>query len=166
MAGFAGVFAAEVKLPAKGNRYDPPDLRLGAASAAVDRGEALPNVSDGFRGAAPDIGASELGAELPHYGIRPEGKEAEIDGRIGAGAAKKAPEVGRSGAPEKAGGAKPSAGGDEAKVDPKAAQLFRAARQAERSGMKALAGTLYERLVKEFPGSPLAEEAKKKLGED
>jgi len=47
--------------------------------------------------------------------------------------------------------------------DPKAAALFRAARGAERSGMKVLARTLYSRLVDEHPDSPLAAEAKKRL---
>ena len=47
------------------------DLRLGAGSPAIDKGEVLPNINDGFHGAAPDIGAFELGAPLPHYGPRP-----------------------------------------------------------------------------------------------
>jgi hypothetical protein len=55
------------------SRIYPPgsfDLRLKRGSAAIDAGWILPNVSDGHRGAAPDIGAYELGAELPHYGPR------------------------------------------------------------------------------------------------
>jgi len=47
--------------------------------------------------------------------------------------------------------------------DAKAAKLYRSARAAERAGMKALARTLYERLVKEFPDDPLAEKARAKL---
>jgi hypothetical protein len=43
-------------------------LRLG--SAAIDRGIPLPNVTDGFAGRAPDLGALELGAPPPHYGPR------------------------------------------------------------------------------------------------
>ncbi len=46
------------------------DFRLKAGSAAVDRGVAVPNVTDGFAGAAPDLGALELGQPLPHYGPR------------------------------------------------------------------------------------------------
>jgi hypothetical protein len=46
------------------------DLRLKRGSAAVDKGRVLPNVTDGYTGAAPDIGAYELGGELPHYGPR------------------------------------------------------------------------------------------------
>jgi len=50
------------------------DLRLKAGSAAIDAGEVLPGINDGFSGKAPDLGAYELGAELPHYGPRPEKK--------------------------------------------------------------------------------------------
>ena len=39
-------------------------------SAAVDRGIALPTVTDGFAGSAPDLGALEVGKPLPHYGPR------------------------------------------------------------------------------------------------
>ena len=37
------------------------DFRLKPASAAVDRGVVLPNVTDGFSGRAPDLGALEVG---------------------------------------------------------------------------------------------------------
>jgi hypothetical protein len=47
------------------------DFRLRPGSAAVDRGTALPTVTDGFQGRAPDLGALELGAPLPVYGPRP-----------------------------------------------------------------------------------------------
>ena len=47
------------------------DFRLKPGSAAVDRGVILPNVTDGFSGAAPDLGAIELGQAPPHYGPRP-----------------------------------------------------------------------------------------------
>ena len=46
------------------------DLRLKPGSAAIDKGKVLPNITDGFTGSAPDIGAYELGGELPHYGPR------------------------------------------------------------------------------------------------
>jgi hypothetical protein len=49
---------------------DDYDLRLKSGSSAIDKGKLLPNVTDGFSGAAPDIGAYEQGAELPHYGPR------------------------------------------------------------------------------------------------
>ena len=47
------------------------DFALEPGSAAVDRGVALPNVTDGFSGAAPDLGALEIGKPAPVYGPRP-----------------------------------------------------------------------------------------------
>jgi hypothetical protein len=47
------------------------DLRLREGSAAVDGGVILPNITDGFTGKAPDLGAYEFGKDLPHYGPRP-----------------------------------------------------------------------------------------------
>ena len=47
------------------------DFRLRPGSAAVDRGVALPNVTDGFTGQAPDLGALEVGRPAPIYGPRP-----------------------------------------------------------------------------------------------
>jgi hypothetical protein len=47
------------------------DFRLKPGSAAIDRGVTLPNVTDGFSGQAPDLGALEAGQPLPHYGPRP-----------------------------------------------------------------------------------------------
>ena len=52
-------------------RADEFDFRLKPGSAPVDRGVALPTVTDGFSGRAPDIGALEVGQPLPHYGPRP-----------------------------------------------------------------------------------------------
>ena len=46
------------------------DFRLKPGSTAVDRGKTLPNVTDGFGGAAPDLGAIEVGQTPPHYGPR------------------------------------------------------------------------------------------------
>lgn len=73
-------FAAPVAFP------DPPvparehpDLRLAPGSAVVDAGMILPNLNDGFAGKAPDIGAYELGQELPHYGPRPDGVDEETE---------------------------------------------------------------------------------------
>jgi hypothetical protein len=66
-----GVFAAAVAYPAAPfPALGVPDLRLKAGSAAVDVGEVLPNINDGFGGKAPDLGAYELGAALPAYGPR------------------------------------------------------------------------------------------------
>jgi hypothetical protein len=47
------------------------DFRLKPGSAAVDRAVILPNITDGFIGRAPDLGALELGQSPPHYGPRP-----------------------------------------------------------------------------------------------
>jgi hypothetical protein len=47
------------------------DFRLKPGSAAVDHGVILFNVTDGFAGQAPDLGALELGQAPPHYGPRP-----------------------------------------------------------------------------------------------
>jgi hypothetical protein len=55
------------------------DFRLKPASAAVDRGVVLPNVTGTFAGQAPDLGALEVGAAPPHYGPRPV--EASQSGR-------------------------------------------------------------------------------------
>jgi hypothetical protein len=52
-------------------RAEDLDFRLKSASAAVDKGTPLPSVTDGFAGRAPDLGALEVGAALPHYGPRP-----------------------------------------------------------------------------------------------
>lgn len=48
------------------------DLRLKADSAAVDAGTPIPQITDGFKGAAPDLGAVEAGDEMPAYGPRPK----------------------------------------------------------------------------------------------
>ncbi len=53
------------------------DFRIKAGSAAVDAGMVLPNVNEGFAGEAPDLGARELGAPLPHYGPRRRENEHE-----------------------------------------------------------------------------------------
>ena len=46
----------------------PPSLTLATDSAALDVGEELPNVNDGFGAAGPDLGAYELGQAVPEYG--------------------------------------------------------------------------------------------------
>jgi hypothetical protein len=52
--------------------YDAKDLdfRLKPGAAAVDRGAVIPNVTDGYSGNAPDLGALEWGQPMPHYGPR------------------------------------------------------------------------------------------------
>ena len=52
--------------------YHAMDLtfRLKPGGKAVDAGEPIPTVNDGFAGAAPDLGALEVGQPEPHYGPR------------------------------------------------------------------------------------------------
>jgi hypothetical protein len=70
------IFAAQVAFPNPAlDKWPVPDLRLKAGSAAVDAGVVLPNVNDNYTGKAPDLGAYELGQDLPHYGPRPEGMD-------------------------------------------------------------------------------------------
>jgi len=45
-------------------------LDLKSGCGAIDAGVVLPNINDGYLGNAPDIGAYEFGAALPHYGPR------------------------------------------------------------------------------------------------
>ena len=52
-------------------RAEDFDFSLKPGAAAVDRGTTLANVTDGFTGAAPDLGALEFGQAPPHYGPRP-----------------------------------------------------------------------------------------------
>lgn len=50
------------------------DFTLNPNGNAVDKGVVLPNVNDGYNGAAPDLGAIEAGDEPPLYGARGSGK--------------------------------------------------------------------------------------------
>jgi hypothetical protein len=71
----ATAFASGLQPPANADtQYDSAttDMRLKKDSAAIDVGEILPGFNDGFCGAAPDLGAYELGDSLPHYGPRDE----------------------------------------------------------------------------------------------
>lgn len=52
-------------------RAEDSDFRLKPGSAAVDKGTPLPNITDGFAGRSPDLGALEVGTVAPHYGPRP-----------------------------------------------------------------------------------------------
>lgn len=52
-------------------KADDLDFHLKPGSAAADRGIVLPNVTDGFAGRAPDLGALEAGQPMPVYGPRP-----------------------------------------------------------------------------------------------
>ena len=46
------------------------DFRLKVGSVPIDKGVSLPGVTDGFTGAAPDLGALESGQALPQWGPR------------------------------------------------------------------------------------------------
>lgn len=52
-------------------KAEDSDFRLKPGSVAVDKGAVLPNVTDGFSGNAPDLGALEVGVAVPRYGPRP-----------------------------------------------------------------------------------------------
>jgi hypothetical protein len=56
--------------------YKPEEFDFGlkAGSAAVDRGIAMPNVTEGFTGRAPDLGALERDRPVPQAGPRPESR--------------------------------------------------------------------------------------------
>ena len=60
------VFAAQVPYPsAPMTRYPLPELALAAATAAIDSGEPIANINDGYSGSAPDLGAFERVAATP-----------------------------------------------------------------------------------------------------
>jgi hypothetical protein len=46
------------------------DFRLNPKGKAIDRGVALPNINDNYKGKAPDLGALEGGDIIPVYGPR------------------------------------------------------------------------------------------------
>jgi hypothetical protein len=71
---FRNVPALDARDPATLQRLyqaEDYDFRLRAGSVAIDAGVAIPNVTDGHAGRAPDLGAVESGAEPAHYGPRP-----------------------------------------------------------------------------------------------
>ncbi len=51
----------------------PPVMRIRKGTAVVDAGVVIPNVSEAYEGAAPDLGALELGAQEAIIGPRPAG---------------------------------------------------------------------------------------------
>lgn len=63
------IFAAAVDVPSSPFPLaQAPDLRLVAGAPAIDAGEPIPGLP--YQGAAPDLGAHELGEPLPTYGPR------------------------------------------------------------------------------------------------
>ncbi len=70
----ASIFASGLAAPASyKTAVVPTDATLASGSDAIDHGMLLPNVTDGYQGAAPDLGAQETGCPVPIYGVRPEG---------------------------------------------------------------------------------------------
>ena len=70
----ASIFASGLQAPPSyKTAVTPSDGTLAAGSDAIDHGTVIPNVTDGFEGAAPDLGAQETGCPVPIYGVRPEG---------------------------------------------------------------------------------------------
>jgi hypothetical protein len=67
------IFQAKVEIPDLHTTLRPPlaDVTLHPRSKGIDAGVRLPNFNDGFAGAAPDLGAREVGEPAPHYGPRP-----------------------------------------------------------------------------------------------
>ncbi|HYG76963.1 MAG TPA: right-handed parallel beta-helix repeat-containing protein [Planctomycetota bacterium] len=68
------LFESNAAPPADPNAQAPlkaNDLRLKKDAPVIDTGAILPGINDGFTGKAPDRGAYEAGAALPHYGPRP-----------------------------------------------------------------------------------------------
>lgn len=106
------IFADAVAIPP--SAFDPievPALGLAEGSAPIDRGVAIAGLNDGFTGAAPDLGAYEIGHELPVYG--PDGS---LGSGSGSGAGGGAGVGGGSGAGggSGSGAGGPGAGGDDA----------------------------------------------------
>ena len=66
-------FAANIPIPeTAGTTLDRRlDFRLEPGSGAVDAALLIPGLNDPFAGKAPDLGALEVGADLPPYGPRP-----------------------------------------------------------------------------------------------
>ncbi|KPK36719.1 MAG: hypothetical protein AMJ65_15880, partial [Phycisphaerae bacterium SG8_4] len=58
--------------PERGITCNPAeyDLRLRSGAKVIDAGIALPQITDGFAGEAPDLGCYEFGQEPPRYGPR------------------------------------------------------------------------------------------------
>ena len=67
---FADVTLPDVDNPSALYDGDDIDFNLRSGGGAVDRGVALPGVTDRVTGDAPDLGALELGIPRPHYGRR------------------------------------------------------------------------------------------------
>jgi len=68
---FLNVAKADPNNVTKIYKTEDLDFRLKPNAVAVDAGYILPNVNDDFTGRAPDLGALEVGMDVPIYGPRP-----------------------------------------------------------------------------------------------
>jgi hypothetical protein len=68
---FVNVSKPDMSDPQRLYTPDHFDFTLKPGSPAVDAGIVLANITDGFTGRAPDLGAYELNRPVPHYGPRP-----------------------------------------------------------------------------------------------
>ncbi|NKB66214.1 MAG: hypothetical protein GKR89_04065 [Candidatus Latescibacteria bacterium] len=75
-----GVFE-QAAYPEAGVSYEPEavDLQLRDGAGPVDAGVVLANITRQVNGAAPDMGAYERGAPLPHFGPRPRPLETVVE---------------------------------------------------------------------------------------
>jgi hypothetical protein len=71
--------ALNVPGPAPASTIPPQHTTLKPGCNAVNAGEVLPNINDGFSGNGPDLGAYEIGQALPHYGPRTADSVPPID---------------------------------------------------------------------------------------
>ncbi|MDX1979899.1 MAG: right-handed parallel beta-helix repeat-containing protein [Bryobacteraceae bacterium] len=72
----AGTLASGINGPPEfATRRTPQDPVLSANSLAADAAAHLPNINEGYSGAAPDLGALERGCPIPTYGPRPAGND-------------------------------------------------------------------------------------------
>jgi hypothetical protein len=62
----------QARAPTEAKTYQPPDydLRLKRNAECIDAGVDLPQVTDNYRGSAPDLGCYEFEQAPPHYGPR------------------------------------------------------------------------------------------------
>jgi hypothetical protein len=62
----------QAEAPEEARTYQPSDydLRLSRNAKCIDAGVALPQVTDNFNGAGPDLGCYEFDQPVPHYGPR------------------------------------------------------------------------------------------------
>ncbi|MCL2167112.1 MAG: hypothetical protein FWH49_07500, partial [Clostridiales bacterium] len=67
---FINAYAPDAATPTRIYWADDFDFQLKPDSVAVDAGMVLPNVTDGYIGSAPDLGAYEVGLGVPVYGPR------------------------------------------------------------------------------------------------